>query len=119
MMVVVDTLPKESHFILAKSTYNTNVIENIFMTEIFRLHGLPKERVSGGDVKVTSNFWKSIFSYLGTQLKFITTYHPQTNGQTERVNHVLEDMLCMYVMEKPSKWEDYLYLVEFPYNNGQ
>ena len=60
-----------------------------------------------------------MFAYLGTKLNFSTAYHPQTDGQTERVNQVLEDMLRMYVMEKPTKWEDYLHLVEFAYNNGQ
>ena len=53
------------------------------------------------------------------KLNFSTAYHPQTDGWTERVNQVLEDMLRMYVMEKPTKWEDYLHLVEFAYNNGQ
>ena len=60
-----------------------------------------------------------MFADLGTKLNFSTAYHPQTDGQTERVNQVLEDMLRMYVMDKPTKWEDYLHLVEFAYNNGQ
>jgi hypothetical protein len=51
-------------------------------------------------------------------MNFSTTYHPQSDGKTERVNRVIEDMLRMYVMDKPSKWEDYLHLVEFSYNNG-
>jgi hypothetical protein len=51
-------------------------------------------------------------------LKFITTYHPESDGKTERVNRVIEEMIRMYVMEKPSKWEDYLHLVEFTHNNG-
>ena len=59
-----------------------------------------------------------MFADLGTKLNFSTAYHPQTDGQTERVNKV-EDMLHMYVMDKPTKWEDYLHLVEFGYNNGQ
>ena len=54
-----------------------------------------------------------------TKLNFITAYHPQTDGQIEIVNQVLEYMLRMYVMDKPTKWEDYLHLVEFAYNNGQ
>jgi transposase InsO family protein len=52
------------------------------------------------------------------QLEFITAYHPQTNGQIERVNRVLEDMLRMQVMHRPKQWEEYLPLVEFAYNNG-
>jgi hypothetical protein len=50
-------------------------------------------------------------------MNFSTTYHPKYDGQTERINQVIEDMLRMYVMDKPSKWEDYLLLVEFAYNN--
>ena len=95
-----------------------NDIAKIFMKDIFKLHGLPKTIVSDKDVKFTSNFWKGLFPYLGTKLNFNTAYHPQTNGKTERVNQVLEDMLRMYVMDKPTKWEDYLHLVEFSYNNG-
>ena len=70
------------------------------------------------DTKFTSKFWKGRFAYLGTKLNFSTAYRPQTNGKTDRVNQVLEYMLRMYVMDKPSKWEDYLHLVEFAYNNG-
>jgi hypothetical protein len=51
-------------------------------------------------------------------LNFNTTYHPKSDGKTKRVNQVIEDMLRMYVMDKPSRWEDYLHLVEFAYNNG-
>ena len=59
-----------------------------------------------------------MFKGLGTYLNFSTAYHPQTDGKTERVNQVLQGMLRMYVMGKPSKWEDYLHLVEFAYNNN-
>ena len=118
IMVVVDKLKNGSHFIPVKSMYKTDAIAKIFMKEIFRLHGLPKAIVSDRDPKFTSNFWKGLFADLGTKLNFNMNYHPQTNGQTERVNQVLEDMLRMYVMDKPTKWEDYLHLVEFSYNNG-
>ena len=73
------------------------------MKEIFKLHGLPKAIVSDRNVKFNSKFWKGLFADLGTKLNFITTYHPHNDGQTERVKQVLEDMLRMYVMEKPSK----------------
>ena len=74
--------------------------------------------VSDRDAKFTCNFSKTLFKVLGAELNFSTTYHPQTNAKTERVNHVLEEMLRMYVMDKPGKWEDYLHLVEFAYNNN-
>jgi hypothetical protein len=59
-----------------------------------------------------------LFKGFGTNIKFSKTYHPESNGKTERVIRVIEDMLRMYVMDKPYKWEDYLQLVEFSYNNG-
>ena len=107
IMVVVDKLTKVAHFIPVKSTHKTDDIANIFMKEIFKLHGLLKAIVSDRDVKFTSNFWKG----LCTNLNFSTAYHPRTDGQKERVNQVLEDILRMYAMDKPTKWEDYLHLV--------
>ena len=63
-------------------------------------------------------FWRNLFSGLGTQINFSIAYHSQIDGKMEQVNEILEDMLCMYVMQPPTKWEDYLHLVEFAYNNG-
>jgi hypothetical protein len=117
-MVVIDKLSKSAHFIPVKSTFKAINIAEIFMKEIFRLHGIPKMVVSDRDVKFTSAFWKELFAGLNTNLNFSTSYHPQTDGQTERTNQIIEDMLRMYVRTKPSKWEDYLHLVEFAYNNG-
>ena len=117
-MVVVDKLRKNAHFIPMKSTYKTVEITNIFMKEIFRLHGIPRVVISDRDVKLTSTFWKTFFSGLGTQIQISTTYHPQIDREIERVNQVLEDMLHMFVMQKSHKWEDYLPLVEFVCNNG-
>ena len=98
--------------------YKADSIAKILMKDIFRLHGFPKAIISDRDTKLTSNFWKILFAYLGTKLNFSTAYHPQTNEKIETVIQVLEDMLRMYVMDKPTKWEDYLHLVEFAYNNG-
>ena len=88
------------------------------MKEICRLHGVPKVIVSDRDTKITGNFWKDLFKGLGTQLNFNSTYHWKMDGHTKRVNRVLEDMLRMHVMDKPGKWEEYLHLVEFAYNNN-
>jgi hypothetical protein len=89
IMVVVDKLSKYSHFIPVKSTYKVIDIAQIFIKEVFRLHGMPKEIVSNRDTKFTSNFWKSLMAGLETKLLFITTYHPQTDGHIERVNQIL------------------------------
>jgi hypothetical protein len=82
------------------------------------LHEIPKTIVSDRDPKFTSNFWKGLFKVFKTNMNFIIAYHLKSNGQTKRVNRVIEDILRMYVMDKPSKWEDELHLVEFAYNNG-
>ena len=92
IMVVVDRLSKSAHFIPVQSTYKTVQIVDLFMREIFRLHGIPKRVISDRDVKFTSDFWKALFMGLGTQVNFSTAYHPQTDGKMERVNQVLEDM---------------------------
>ena len=82
IMVVVDKLTNETHFILVNSTHKTDDSAKIFMKEIFRLHIFPKAIVSDSDAKFTSNFWKGLFADLGTKLNFSTAYHPQTDGQT-------------------------------------
>ena len=99
IMVVLEKLKNASQFVLVKSTYKADAITQIFMKQIFRLHGLPKEIISYKDTKFTSIFWKGLFADLGTNLKFSVVYHPKTDGKTERVNQVLEDILRMYVMD--------------------
>jgi hypothetical protein len=118
IMVVVDKLTKAAHFIPLKTTHKEANVVDTYMKEVARLHGIPKTIVSDRDPKFTSKFWKGLFKGFRTNLNFSTTYHPESDGQTERVNQVIEDMLRMYVMEKPYKWEYYLHLVEFAYNNG-
>jgi hypothetical protein len=87
------------------------------MKEIARLHGTPRIIVSNKDAKFTSKFWKGLFKGFGTNLNFSTTYYLQSDEKIERVNRVIDYMLRMYVMDKPSKCEDYLNLVVFSYNN--
>ena len=114
IFVVGDKLSKETHFILVKSTYKVVHIVDIFLKEIFILHGIPKKIISDRDTKFTKNFWRYALSRLETQLNFSTTY----NLHKEHVNQIFEDMLRMYVMKNPTKWEDYIHLTKFVYNNG-
>ena len=76
IFVVVDKLSKETHFIPVKSTYKAVHIADIFLKEIFRLHGIPKAIISDRDTKFTRNFLRSLFSGLEMQLNFSTAYHP-------------------------------------------
>ena len=118
IFVVVDKLSKATHFIPVNSTYKAMHIVDIFLKDIFTLLGIPKEIILDRDKKFTRKFWRSLFSDLETQLNFSTSYHLQTDGKTEQVNQIVENMLRMYVMNNPTKWEDYLHIVEFAYNNG-
>jgi hypothetical protein len=111
IMVVVDKLSKYAHFVLVKSNCKEIDISNIFMKDIFILHGMPREIISERDTKFTSSFWKSLMAGFETKLLFSTTYHPQMDGQTERVNQILEDMLRMHAMHHPKKWQDFLPLI--------
>ena len=76
IMVVVDNLSKEAHFIPVKTTHKAANIANIYMKEVAKLHGIPKAIVSNGDSNFTSNFWKGLFKGFGTSLNMSTTYHP-------------------------------------------
>ena len=75
------------------------------MKEIARLRGIPKAIVSDRDPNFTSNFWKGLFKGFGTNMNLSTKYHPYIDEKNERVNQVIEDMLRMYVMDRPLKWE--------------
>ncbi|KAL0534041.1 hypothetical protein IC582_028318 [Cucumis melo] len=97
--VVVDRLTKSAHFVPGKSTYTASKWGQLYMTEIVRLHGVPVSIISDRDTRFTSKFWKGLQLALGTRLDFSTTFHPQTDGQTERLNQILEDMLRACVLE--------------------
>jgi hypothetical protein len=85
IMVVVDKLTKAAHFVSVKTTHTLANIVEIYMKEIARLHEIPRTIVSNKDTKFTSNFWRGLFKGFGTNLNFSTTYHPQSDGKTERV----------------------------------
>ena len=83
-----------------------------------RLHGIPTKIISDRDAKFTSKFWTAMFQSLGTFLNLSPAYHPKTDGQTERVNQVIEDMIRSYYSQQPRLWLKYLPLVEFTYNSS-
>ncbi|KAL0533347.1 hypothetical protein IC582_030166 [Cucumis melo] len=99
--VVVDKLTKSAHFVPGKSTYTASKWAQLYMSEIVRLHGVPVSIVSDRDARFTSKFWKGLQTAMGTRLDFSTAFHPQTDGQTERLNQVLEDMLRACALEFP------------------
>ncbi|GJR88260.1 putative nucleotidyltransferase, ribonuclease H [Tanacetum coccineum] len=116
--VVVDRLTKSAHFLPIRKNYGISKLAEIFRQEIVRLHGTPTSIVSDRDPKFTSRFWKGLQKAWGTRLKFSTTFHPQTDGQSERTIQTLEDMLRACALEWTGSWDEYLCLVEFAYNNS-
>ncbi|GMI80596.1 hypothetical protein HRI_001728900 [Hibiscus trionum] len=116
--VIMDRLTKCAHFLPVHTTYTLDKLAELYIAEIVRLHGVPKSIVSDRDPRFTSHFWECLHQALGTRLNFSTSYHPQSDGQSERVIQVLEDMLRCCVIEFQGSWEKHLPLVEFAYNNS-
>jgi hypothetical protein len=116
--VIIDRLTKIAHFLLVKVKYPVIAYVELYIARILSLHGVPKTIVSDRGPQFVSKFWEELHKALGTKLLHSLAYHPQTSGQTERVNQILEDMLRACVLEFPQKWDDCLPLAEFSYNNS-
>nr|GFD09421.1 retrotransposon protein, Ty3-gypsy subclass, putative [Tanacetum cinerariifolium] len=116
--VVVGRLTKSTHFLPIRKDYSVSRLAETFQQEIVRLHGTPSAIVSDRDPRFTSRFWKGLQKAWGTRLKFSIAFHPQTDGQSERTLQTLEDMLRSCALEWTSNWDDYIFLVEFAYNNS-
>ncbi|KAK5842878.1 hypothetical protein PVK06_005294 [Gossypium arboreum] len=116
--VVVDRLTKSAHFIPVRTDFSMDKLAELYVCQIVRLHGVPISIVSDRDPRFTSRFWKKLQEALGTKLHFSTAFHPQTDGQSERIIQILEDMLRCCILEFSGSWERYLPLIEFAYNNS-
>ena len=115
---IVDRLTKSAHFLPVRLDYSMNRLAELYVNEIVRLHGIPLSIMFDRDPRFTSRFWKELQSALGTRLNFSTVFHPQTDGQSERVIQVLENMLRRCVLDFPESYDRYISLKEFAYNNS-
>ncbi|POM72417.1 Reverse transcriptase, partial [Phytophthora palmivora] len=118
VLVFVDRFTKMVHFTPVKDTVTAAETAAHFVDCVFRHHGLPESIVSDRDPRFTSAFWTALFQLLGTKLSLSTATHPETDGQTERVNRVLEDVLRSYATSFVS-WSKFLPLAEFALNNAE
>jgi transposase InsO family protein len=114
----VDLLTKVFHFLPVKTTYSGPQQAELYMSRIVCLHGVPKKIVSNRGTQSTSKFWERLHETLDTQLRFSSAYHPQTDGQTERVNQILEDMLRACALQYGRSWDKSLSYAEFSYKNS-
>ncbi|KAJ9511611.1 hypothetical protein QJQ45_007360 [Haematococcus lacustris] len=118
IVTVVDKLSKMLHLIPTTATATAPDIAKLFFDHVFKHHGLPEAIVSDRDPKFTSDFWTSLFHLTGTRLLMSSAYHPQTDGQSERANRTVEDMLRPYINHHKTDWDQHLAAVEFAYNSS-
>jgi hypothetical protein len=114
--VVVDRLTKFAHFFAIPTDYKAIQVAELFFREVFQLHGLPRQIVSDRDGRFINAFWQELFRLTGTELATSTSYHPQTDGQTEFINKWVEWYLRNYVGGQQRTWVRWLHMGEYCYN---
>ena len=116
--VIVDRLTKSAHFLSVDIRYSAKKYAKLYFDQVVTLHGVSLTIVSDRGLVFVSRFQEQLQKCLGTRLLRSSAYNPQTNGQTERVNQVLEDILRACAISYPEKWNECLTLAEFSYNNS-
>ncbi|MCO5574973.1 hypothetical protein L7F22_028770 [Adiantum nelumboides] len=114
---IIYRFSKQAHLIFVRKKIKPDQMARLFMSNIFKYHGVSQSIVSDHDPCMTSLFWRGLFENTGTMLKFSSSFHPQTDGQFEEANSTVLGLLKCYLSEHKAKWEQYLPLVEYAYNN--
>lgn len=118
IFVMVDRFTKAAHFSALPFHYTSPMVAQTFWDSCGKLHGISKTIVSDRDSIFLSDFWHELFTQQGTTLKYSSAYHPQTDGQTERINRTLNQYLRIFVHEHPKIWFSYLSWAEYYYNTS-
>jgi len=118
ILIVIDRLTKMGHFLPSNKEINARQFSELFIREIFRLLGLPKDIITDRGSIFTSDLSKETTKQLGIERRLSTAFHPQTDGQTERTNSTLEQYLPAYVNYQQANRKELLPMAEFAYNNG-
>jgi hypothetical protein len=116
--VIMDRLTNLAHFIPVKTTYSGSQLAELYMSRIVYLHGVPKKIVSDKGTQFTLKLCERLHETIDTHLRFISAYHPRTDGQIKRVNQILEDMLRACALQYRRSWDKSLPYDEFSYNNS-
>jgi transposase InsO family protein len=117
VMVVVDCLGKRAHFVPANTTITAEETARLFLREVWKHHGTPRRVISDRGPQFVAEFTTELYRLLGIKVASSTAYHPQTDGQTERVNQEMEQFLRLFTSERQDDWDELLPLGEFAYNN--
>ncbi|GJP64564.1 hypothetical protein CLOP_g21539 [Closterium sp. NIES-67] len=118
ILVVIDKLSKMGHFIPTHTTARTEEAAQLFVRYIISQHGIPTTLISDQGPKFTSKSGKEMMSLLGTKLSMSSAYHPQTDGQTERLNQIVEQLFRAACKDEISQWDLHMPVLEFAYNNA-
>jgi hypothetical protein len=118
ILVVVDKFSKYGHFLILSHPFTAARVARVFLDHIYKLHGLPTNIISDRDRIFTSTFWQNLFRLTDTKLCMSSAYHPQSDGQTERLNQCLETFLRCFVHTCPSKWSQWISVAEYWYNTS-
>jgi hypothetical protein len=116
--VFVDKLSKMVRFRSCKTTDGAAETAWMFVDSVYRHHGMPRMLITDRDVRFQGEFWKEVHKLLQIEHRMSTAFHPQTDGQTERVNRVLEEMLRHFVSPEQTDWDKFLPLAEFAVNSS-
>lgn len=117
---MVDRFSKgKAHFAALPKLPSAKEMAQLVLQHIFRIHGLPLDVVSDRGPQFTSAFWREFCSLIGATVSLSSGFHPQSNGQVERVNQILETTLHCVTSEYPSTWSERLLWVEYAYNTLQ
>lgn len=119
IMVLVDKLTKYVHLVPVLKTCSAEDVAKLFIQHIYQFHGAPKVLISDRDPRFTSKFWKSFCQRLQIDPRYSTAFHPETDGQTERTNRVLEEVLRHFIDGDHKNWEELLPLAAFAMNNAK
>jgi hypothetical protein len=119
ILVITDRLTKYAYMLPYKESSTAEDLARVILREILANHGMPSEIISDRDKLFTSKFWSTLMALLGTKRKLSTAFHPQTDGQTERINQTMEAYLRCYVNYKQNNWVELLPLAQFAYNSSE